>query len=100
MKSDMVWRTGSLDVVWLCFMRKNFCFGYVLSNKFVVGCVIAKMPYTCSNFATSLKYKNQEFGIANLIGHLSVEEKARTKDVHDKRDIKGTYSAHVLQKNP
>jgi hypothetical protein len=72
----------------------------VLPNKFVAGCIIAKLPHAWTNFATSLKHKRQEFGIANLIGSLDVEEKARAKDVRGKKIVEGSSSAHVVQKNP
>ena len=36
-------------------------FGCVLPEKFVAGCIIAKLPQTWTDFATSLKHKRQEF---------------------------------------
>jgi hypothetical protein len=36
------------------------------------------------DFANFLKYKRQEFSVAELIGSLDVEERARTKDNHGK----------------
>jgi len=74
-------------------------FGCVLPDKFVAGCIIAKLPPTWTNFATSLKYKRQEFGISELIGSLNVEEKARAKDVRGKKVSDGSSSAHLVQKN-
>jgi hypothetical protein len=46
-----------------------------------------------------LKHKRQEFGIAELVGSLDVEEKARAKDVHGKKISEGSFSAHVVLKN-
>ena len=66
----------------------------------MAGCIIAKLPRAWTNFATSLKYKRQEFDITDLIGSLDVEEKARAKDVHGKKIVEGGSSAHVVQKNP
>jgi hypothetical protein len=74
-------------------------FGYVLPDKFVAGCMISKLPQTWTDFATSLKHKRQEFGIAELIGSLDVEEKARAKDVHGKKVGEESSSAHLVQKN-
>jgi hypothetical protein len=65
----------------------------VLPDKFIVGCIIAKLPQAWTYFAT-LKYKRQEFGIADLIVSLDVEEKARAKDVRGKKIVE------VVQKNP
>ena len=55
-------------------------FKCVLPNKFVAGGIIAKLPPSWNNFATSLKHKRQEFSVADLIGTLDVEEKVRAKD--------------------
>ena len=63
---------------------KNF--GTVLPDKFVAGYIIAKLPHGWTDFATSLKHKRQEFGIADLIGSLDVEEKARGKNVRGKKN--------------
>ena len=74
-------------------------FGCVLPDKFVAGCIIAKLPPTWTNFANSLKYKRQEFGIAELIGSLDVEEKARANNVRGKKVGDRSSSAHLVQKN-
>ena len=37
--------------------------------------------------------------IVNLIGSLDVEEKARAKNIHGKKTVKGNSNAHVVQKN-
>jgi hypothetical protein len=52
----------------------------VLPDKFITGGIIAKLPPSWRNFATSLKHKRQEFFVIDLIGYLDVEEKARAKD--------------------
>jgi hypothetical protein len=36
-------------------------------------CIIARLPPTRMDFATSLKHKRKEFNIADLIGSLDVE---------------------------
>jgi hypothetical protein len=51
-----------------------------LPDKFVAGGIIAKLPPSWRNFATSLKHKRQEFSVSKLIGTLDVEERARAKD--------------------
>ena len=68
-----------------------------LPEKFVAGGIIAKLPPSWRNFATSLKHKRQEFTVAGLIGTLDVEEKARAKDTYA-RGNEGGSSAHVVQK--
>jgi predicted GNAT family N-acyltransferase len=73
-------------------------FKCVLPDKFVAGGIIAKLPPTWMDFTTSLKHKIKEFSIANLIGSLNVEEKARAKDTREK-GVVGTSSANVVQKN-
>jgi hypothetical protein len=54
-------------------------FTCVLPDKFITGGIIAKLPPSWKNFATSLKHKRQEFSVIDLIGSLDVEEKARAK---------------------
>ncbi|XP_066168792.1 uncharacterized protein [Oryza sativa Japonica Group] len=71
-----------------------------LSDKFVAGGIIAKLPPSWTDFATSLKHKRQEFSVTDLIGSLGVEEKARAKDNRGKK-IEGGSSANLVQKkNP
>jgi hypothetical protein len=73
--------------------------GCELPNKFVAGCMIAKLPPSWTEFATSLKHKRREFDVTQLIGTLDVEDKARAKDVKGKKVAEGGSSAHVEQKN-
>jgi hypothetical protein len=73
--------------------------GCELLDKFVAGCMIAKLPPSWTEFATSLKHKRQEFDVAQLLGTLDVEDKARAKDVKGKKVAEGDSSAHVVQKN-
>jgi hypothetical protein len=70
-------------------------FKCVLPDKFVAGGIIAKLPPTWMDFATSLKHMRKEFSIADLIGSLDVEEKARAKDTRGK-GVVGTSSANVV----
>jgi hypothetical protein len=51
-----------------------------LPDKFMVGCIIAKLPPSWRNFATALKHRRQEISVKNLIASLDVEEKARAKE--------------------
>ena len=55
-------------------------FPCLLPDKFVADGIIAKLPPSWRDFATSLKHKRQEFSVAELIGSLDVEERARAKD--------------------
>jgi hypothetical protein len=73
--------------------------GCELPDKFVAGCMIAKLPPSWTEFATSLKHKRWEFDVTQLIGTLDVEDKARAKDVKGKKVAEGGSSAHVVQKN-
>ena len=52
----------------------------MLPDKFVAVGIIAKLPPSWRDFATSLKHKRQEFNVAKLIESLDVEERARAKD--------------------
>ena len=70
-----------------------------IPDKFVAGCIIAKLPSQWKNFATTLKLKRQEISVENLIETLDVEEKARKKDVPEK-GYQGQSSANLVQKFP
>jgi hypothetical protein len=74
-------------------------FECALPNKFVAGCMIAMLPPSWTDFATSLKHKRQVFSTAELVGTLDVENKARAKDVKSNKVIEGSSSTHVVQKN-
>ena len=64
-----------------------------IPDKFVAGCIIAKLPSSWRNFATTLKHRRQEISVENLIASLDVEEKARKKDNGDQ----GQSSANMVQ---
>ena len=49
-------------------------------DKFVADGILAKLPPSWRDFATSIKHKRQEFSVAELIGSLDVEERVRAKD--------------------
>jgi hypothetical protein len=71
-------------------------FPCVLSDEFVAGGIITKLPPFWKDFATSLKHKIQEFNLAELIGMLDVEERARGKDNNSKGPKSST--ANMVQK--
>jgi hypothetical protein len=62
----------------------------------VAGGIIAKLPPSWRNFATSLKHKRQEFSVSELIGILNVEERERAKDGRGKGVE--TSAANMVQK--
>jgi len=82
-----------------CIVKELELLKCPLPDKFVAGCIIAKLPSLWSSFATTLKHKRQEISVKNLIASLDVEEKARAKDAHGKR-TEGQSSANIVQKNP
>jgi hypothetical protein len=71
-------------------------FSCVLPDKFVAGGIIAKLPPSWMDFASTLKHKRQEFSVAELIGSLDVEERARAKDT--RRKGVETSSVNMVQK--
>jgi hypothetical protein len=52
----------------------------VLPNKFVMGCIVTKLPHLWRNFSTYLKHHMHEFFIEITNRFLYVEEKAREKN--------------------
>jgi hypothetical protein len=71
-------------------------FSCPLPDKFVAGGIIAKLPPSWRDFATSLKHKRQEFSVSVLIGTLDVEERTRAKDGRGKGVE--TSTANMVQK--
>nr|AAX96807.1 retrotransposon protein, putative, Ty1-copia sub-class [Oryza sativa Japonica Group]ABA92798.1 retrotransposon protein, putative, Ty1-copia subclass [Oryza sativa Japonica Group] len=69
----------------------------VLPDKFVAGCIIAKLPPSWRGFGTALKHKRQEYSVEGLIASLDVEEKAQKKDATSKGDG-GQSTANVVHK--
>jgi hypothetical protein len=70
-------------------------FPCVLPDKFVAGGIIAKLPPSWTDFATTLKHKGQEFSMAELIRSLDVKERARAKDTRG--NGAETSSANMVQ---
>jgi hypothetical protein len=68
-----------------------------LPGKFVAGGIIAKLPPSWKDFATSLKHKRQEFNVEELIGTLDVEERDRTKD--NGKGVESSTSNVVQKRN-
>jgi hypothetical protein len=56
-------------------------FDCVLSDRFMVGDIIAKLPPSWKYFSTSLKHKKETTTVESLIASLDVEEKEKSKDV-------------------
>ena len=59
-------------------------FSCLLRDKFVADGIIAKLPPSWRNFATSLKHKRQEFSVVEFIRSLDVE-RARAKNAWERR---------------
>jgi hypothetical protein len=81
-----------------CIAKELELLKCVLPGKFVAGCIIAKLPNSWRNFATTLKHQRREFSVEDVIGHLSVEQNSRANDSHGK-GTEGTSVANVVQKN-
>jgi hypothetical protein len=79
-----------------CIAKELELLKCALPDKFVAGCIIAKLPPSWRNFATALKHKRHEISVENLIASLDVEEKARAKDTTEKGE--GHATANFVQK--
>jgi hypothetical protein len=69
---------------------------YHLPDKFVAGCIIAKLPPSWRNFITALKHKIREISVENPIVSLDIEGKARAKDTTKKGECHA--NANFVQK--
>ena len=52
----------------------------IVPDNFVAGGIIATLPPSRRDFATTLKHKRIEISVSDLISSLDIEEKARAKD--------------------
>ncbi|XP_048551924.1 uncharacterized protein LOC125531639 isoform X2 [Triticum urartu] len=80
----------------ICIVKELELLKCELPGKFVAGCIIAKLPNSWRNFATTLKQQRREFSVEDVIGHLSVEQNSRAKDSHGKR-VEGTSVANMVK---
>jgi hypothetical protein len=78
-----------------CIAKELKLLKCALPDKFVAGCIIAKLPPSWRIFATALKHKRQEILVENLIVSLDVEEKACAKDTTEKGE--GHATANFVQ---
>jgi hypothetical protein len=67
----------------------------VITDKFVVGGIIAKLPPSWRDFTTALKHKMVHMSILYLIASLDVEEKAQVKDERSK-GVEDQTSANMV----
>src|SRR4051812_2511933 len=79
-----------------CIAKELELLKCILPDKFVAGCIIAKLPPSWRNFATTLKHQGQGFSVEDVIGHLRVEQNLRAKDSHHK-GAEGTSTANMVQ---
>jgi hypothetical protein len=59
-----------------CMVKELKLLKIVVSDEFVTGDIIAKLPPSLRDFATALKHKRVHMSISDLIASLDVEEKA------------------------
>jgi hypothetical protein len=67
----------------------------VVPNEFLARGIIAKLPPSWRDFATTLKHKRKHMSISDLIASLDVEEKACAKDGRSK-GAEGQTSANMV----
>jgi hypothetical protein len=63
-----------------CMVKELTLLKIVVPDEFVDEGIIAKLPPSWRDFATTLKHKRVHMSISDLIASLDVEEKAQIKD--------------------
>jgi hypothetical protein len=63
-----------------CMVKELGLLKIVIPDEFVAGDIIAKLPPSWRDFATSLKHKRVHISISDLITSLDIEKKAWAKD--------------------
>jgi hypothetical protein len=73
--------------------------GCALPDRFVAVGIIAKLPATWRDFASTLKHKREDISMEDLVIALDVEEKARMKDAPSTSTAaKNGASANIIEK--
>jgi hypothetical protein len=67
----------------------------IVPDEFVARGIIAKLPPSWKDFATTLKHKRTHMSISDLIASLDIEEKVRAKDGRSK-GVEGQTSANMV----
>jgi hypothetical protein len=67
-----------------CMVKELELLKVVVLDEFVVEGIIAKLPLSWRDFATTLKHKRTHMSILDLIASLDVEEKSRAQDGRSK----------------
>jgi hypothetical protein len=62
-----------------CMEKELTLLKIVVTNEFVVGGIIVKLPPSWRDFTTALKHKRVHMSISDMIASLDVEEKAWAK---------------------
>jgi hypothetical protein len=63
-----------------CMVKELELLKIIVPDEFVAGGIIAKLPPSLRDFATTLKHKRTHMSISDLIVSLDVEKKAQTKN--------------------
>jgi hypothetical protein len=63
-----------------CMVKELRLLKIIVSDEFVAGGIIAKVPSSWRDFTIALKHKRVHMSILDLIASLDVEDKARGKD--------------------
>jgi hypothetical protein len=78
-----------------CMVNELRLLKIVVPTEFMAGSIIAKLPPSWRDFATSLKHKRVCMSISDLIASLDIEEKARAKDEQSK-EVEGQISVNMV----
>lgn len=76
---------------------RNLSISTIYYRTSLLPSIIAKLPPSWRNFATSPKHERQEFSVVNLTSTLDGEEKAREKDTRG-RVSEGNFSTNLVHK--
>jgi hypothetical protein len=78
-----------------CMVKELELLKIIVPDKFVVGGIIAKLPPSWRDYATTLEHKRTHMSISDLIVPLDIEEKAQAKDGRSK-GVDGQTSANTV----
>ena len=77
-----------------CMVKKLDMLKIVVPDKFVARGIIAKLPPSWRDFATTLKHKGTEISVSDLISSLDIEEKGLKMDDSNPLRVKPVHQPY------
>ena len=71
-----------------------------MSEQFLVGAIIAKLPPSWRGYRKKILHRNEEISLEEILKHLRIEEESRSRDLNDEKSNGETSKANVVANPP